>query len=127
MILLLYKLQTGVQIRGRVYERVRGKIADGVNELPDVEFSRTKELGRVNGVDPLGITYLRIRGMWGIGNPVNVFDSVIPTEKNANFFINTILLKEKYLSFLPWLLISRITWQKRYSRIWVMMCVQWIM
>ena len=82
-----------------VYERVRDKISKGVNELQDVEFSETNELGRVNRVDPLGITYLRIRGMWGIENPIKVFDYVVPTEQNSDFFVNAILLKEKYLSF----------------------------
>lgn len=82
-----------------VYERIRDKISKGVNELQDVEFSETNELGRVNRVDPLGITYLRIRGMWGIENPIKVFDYVVPTEQNSEFFVNAILLKEKYLSF----------------------------
>jgi len=82
-----------------VYERVRDKISNGVNELQDVEFSETNELGRVNKVDPLGITYLRIRGMWGIENPIKVFDYVVPTEKNPELFVNAILLKDKYLSF----------------------------
>jgi len=82
-----------------VYERVRDKISNGVNELQDVEFAETNELGRVNRVDPLGITYLRIRGMWGIENPIKVFDYVVPTEQNSDFFVNAILLKEKYLSF----------------------------
>ena len=70
-----------------VYERVRDKISKGVNELQDVEFSETNELGRVNKVDPLGITYLRIRGMWGIENPIKVFDYVAPTEKNSDFLL----------------------------------------
>ncbi|PIZ66483.1 restriction endonuclease [Candidatus Roizmanbacteria bacterium CG_4_10_14_0_2_um_filter_39_12] len=82
-----------------VYERVRDKISKGVNELQDVEFSETNELGRVNRVDPLGITYLRIRGMWGIENPIKVFNYVVPTEQTSEFFVNAILLKEKYLSF----------------------------
>lgn len=82
-----------------VYERVRDKISNGVNELQDVEFSETNELGRINKVDPLGITYLRIRGMWGIENPIKVFDYVVPTEKNPELFVNAILLKDKYLSF----------------------------
>src|SRR3989339_1951473 len=82
-----------------VYERVRDKISKGVNELQDVEFSETNELGRVNRVDPLGITYLRIRGMWGIENPIKGFDYAITTDQNSNFFVNAILLKEKYLSF----------------------------
>src|SRR5690606_27543800 len=48
------------------YERIAEKIKDGVSSIPGVDFGETKELGRVNRVDPLGITYLRIRGMWGI-------------------------------------------------------------
>lgn len=56
------------------YERIRNTISDGIKEVPDVVFSETKELGRVNKVDPLGITNLRIRGMWQIENPRKVFD-----------------------------------------------------
>lgn len=82
-----------------VYEKVKNTISKGVNELPNVEFSKTKELGRVNRVDPLGITYLRIRGMWGIENPIKVFDYITPSEQTSDFFVNAILLKEKYLSF----------------------------
>ncbi|MEO0968680.1 MAG: NgoPII family restriction endonuclease, partial [Cyanobacteria bacterium J06639_18] len=51
-----------------VYKRIANKINSGITEIKDVEFSKTQELGRVNKVDPLGITYLRIRGMWGIQN-----------------------------------------------------------
>jgi hypothetical protein len=58
----------------QVYKRIKNTISKGVKEIPFVEFSETKELGRVNKVDPLGITYLRIRGMWGISNPVNVYN-----------------------------------------------------
>lgn len=46
-----------------IYERIKSVISSGVNAVVDVEFSETRELGRVNRVDPLGITYLRIRGM----------------------------------------------------------------
>lgn len=82
-----------------IYERVRNKIADNINELQDIEFSETKELGRVNKIDPLGITYLRIRGMWGISNPLNVFKYILPGVNDAEFFLNVILKEEKYLSF----------------------------
>jgi hypothetical protein len=82
-----------------VYERVKNKISKGVNELQNVEFAETNELARVNRVDPLGITYLRIRGMWGIENPIKVFNYVAPIDNNSELFVNAILLKEKYLSF----------------------------
>lgn len=81
------------------YERIRNKISKGVNELEGVEFSNTNELARVNRVDPLGITYLRIRGMWGIENPAKVFEYVVRADENVGFFVSAILLTEKYLSF----------------------------
>ena len=82
-----------------IYERIRNKISKGVNELQGVEFAETNELGRVNRVDPLGITYLRIRGMWGIENPIKVFNYVAPVDKTAELSVNALMLKEKYLSF----------------------------
>ena len=41
---------------------MKQKIIAGVTQTTGIEFSPTKELGRVN-IDPLGITSLRIRGM----------------------------------------------------------------
>ena len=61
----------------------------------NVVFSETKELGRVNQVDPLGITNLRIRGMWQIENPRKVFKYLHePTGKE--FELVCIIPKEKY-------------------------------
>jgi len=81
------------------YERVRDQISSGINELPNVELSETTELGRVNRVDPLGITYLRVRGMWGIKNPIRVFEQIASVNTEDDLSLNAIMLKEKYLSF----------------------------
>ncbi len=43
------------------YERIKNTISDGINSISDVEFTETKELGKVKKVDPLGITDLSIR------------------------------------------------------------------
>lgn len=43
------------------YQRLKNTIRDGVNSIEGVEFAETRELGRVNRVDPLGITYMRVR------------------------------------------------------------------
>lgn len=75
------------------------KIPDGLNELNGVELSGTKELGRVNKVDPLGITYLRIRGMWGIENPKNVFNYVVEEQVDKEFNAFALMKKDKYLGF----------------------------
>ena len=82
-----------------VYEKIRGAIATGVNALPDIEFGDTNELGRVNKVDPLGITDLRIRGMWGIKHPARVFDYLPETIIDPDFKVNAIMLTSKYDSF----------------------------
>lgn len=80
------------------YQIIKQKITDGINEIPNVELAITNELGRVNRVDPLGITNLRIRGMWQIQNPRRVFNYLhIPT--NNKFELVSLIPTEKYNSF----------------------------
>ena len=81
------------------YTKIKSKIKDGVEAIPGVEFSETRELGRVNKVDPLGITYLRVRGMWGIENPWTVFKYVYERELNKEFNFFAIINEEKYADF----------------------------
>ncbi|ETB63824.1 TPA: NgoPII family restriction endonuclease [Candidatus Nomurabacteria bacterium] len=82
-----------------IYEKIKDAISDGVNSLPDIEFGETNELGRVNKVDPLGITDLRIRGMWAIKHPNKVFDYISEISNEADFKVNAIMLSSKYNSF----------------------------
>ncbi|MER2008542.1 MAG: NgoPII family restriction endonuclease, partial [Psychrobacillus sp.] len=79
------------------YERITETMKNGVNEIPGVQFSETKELGRINRVDPLGITYLRIRGMWGIEHPGNVFSNYLNTDSN-NTKIYVLMRKSTYIT-----------------------------
>lgn len=85
-----------------IYQRIGNTIKTGIATIADVEFAETKELGRVNRVDPLGITYLRIRGMWHIENPFNVFGLLYHhhhKKKANNLTFSCILRQSKYLSF----------------------------
>jgi hypothetical protein len=81
-----------------IYERIKNELNSGLTAVPDVDFVHTKELGRVNRVDPLGITHLRIRGMWVIENPVKAF-SYVYTPANSQFELACIINAEKYSSF----------------------------
>lgn len=83
-----------------VYERATNAIRNGV-EHSGLELSVTNELGRINDVDPLGITYLRIRGMWGIKHPSIVFVDLFQDQDNAasNFTLSAVMREEKYNSF----------------------------
>jgi hypothetical protein len=80
------------------YQRIKTTISDGIKTIPDVVFADTKELGRVNQVDPLGITNLRIRGMWQIENPRKVFNYLHETT-DKDFELVCIIPTEKYNSF----------------------------
>lgn len=82
-----------------IYERIRTAISSGIINISDIEFSETNELGRVNRVDPLGITYLRIRGMWHIENPLKVFDYIYSPVTNRAFNFMALINNEKYSSF----------------------------
>ena len=83
-----------------IYERIRTKIATGIMEIAEVEFSPTKELGRVNKVDPLGVTYLRIRGMWHIEHPQKVYNYFnLRYLPNKTFRFFALMKESKYLSF----------------------------
>lgn len=60
-------------------------------------YNRIQEC--ISRVDPLGITYLRIRGMWHIENPWRVFDYVYSRNFNAEFNFMCIVNRNKWLTF----------------------------
>lgn len=79
-----------------VYEKIKNAISNGINTIPNVEFTPTKELGKVKKVDPLGITDLRIRGMWHIENPVKTFSYIYNYDDLKEFQLICLMKKEKY-------------------------------
>jgi len=78
------------------YERIKNTISNGIATIPDVEFTETKELGKVKKVDPLGITDLRIRGMWHIDNPNRTFNYIYTYDDTKDFQLICLMKKEKY-------------------------------
>ena len=81
------------------YERIKSTIKNGIETIPNIELAETNELGKLNKVDPLGITYLRIRGMWGIENPLKVFKYVYRRNMDENFNFMCIINDDKWNSF----------------------------
>jgi hypothetical protein len=82
-----------------VYERIKNTISSGINTINDVEFTETKELGKVKKVDPLGITDLRIRGMWHIENLNKTFDYIYQYDDSKAFQLIALMTLDKYASF----------------------------
>src|SRR5574344_1158769 len=81
------------------YERVKNTIIDGLHSIPNIELAPTNELGKIKKVDPLGITDLRVRGMWSIFHPVKVFDYLPKMNLNNNFKFYCVMREEKFNSF----------------------------
>lgn len=79
-----------------VYKRIKDTIKNGIEEIPNIELTETHELGKLQKVDPLGITYLRVRGMWGIENPFRVFNYVYERDMNNKFNFMCIINIDKW-------------------------------
>jgi NgoPII restriction endonuclease len=84
-----------------VYERIINTIRTGINQIENVELAETNELARVNRADPLGITYLRVRGMWHIENPNKIFNYLkeVKSLQTADFKVICLLTAAKFNSF----------------------------
>ena len=78
------------------YLGLKNRIKEGVESIQNVGFEETAELGHINRVDPLGITYMRVRGMWGIENPWKAFNYVFKTNNENGFEFMCIINEEKW-------------------------------
>ena len=66
------------------------------------DVSETKELGKINKVDHLGISSLRVRGMWVIDSPFKQFEYLYKDEdkeESLSFRLIAIIPEDKYNSF----------------------------
>ncbi len=83
-----------------IYEKTLESISKKVHEINHLEFApETNEIAGVRQIDPLGITYLRVRGMWGIDTPHKVFGSLVEFNRESSFSAYALILDEKYKSF----------------------------
>ncbi len=82
-----------------VYTSIKDNLTENIEKIDSIDFSPTNEIGRINYVDPLKITNLRIRGMWLLQPPYKVFDYVHSYDSNAIFQCISIIPSTKYNSF----------------------------
>jgi hypothetical protein len=57
------------------------------------------EIGRLNNVDALKATSLRVRAMWLLEHPARLFSSVLVPPKQGSFVLNVLVSAEKWDSF----------------------------
>ena len=82
-----------------IYDKVHNPIKKEVDSVIDslgLEKGETVEIGKVKRVDPLGITELRIRGMWQIQNPLEVYENFCKIENPDKFHLFALMRKDKY-------------------------------
>ncbi|MBI1972832.1 NgoPII family restriction endonuclease [Candidatus Woesearchaeota archaeon] len=77
------------------YKKVRRPIMEGLKNLK-IQMSETRELARLNKVDPLQITDLRVRGMWQIKTPLKFFSDILKLEVGKQLSVFAIMKKEKF-------------------------------
>ncbi len=85
-----------------IYENIHIPLKEEIDDLlkkKKVEIGKTRELGKVKKADPLGITNLRIRGMWHIENPIKVYADFCKLDEGKAFSLFAIMDKSKYNSF----------------------------
>lgn len=86
------------EVYHKVHDPIKNKV-DSVLDSLGLEKGKTIEIGKVKRVDPLGITELRIRGMWQIQNPLKVYEDSCSISDKDKFHLFALLRKEKYNSF----------------------------
>tara|TARA_B100001057_G_scaffold362997_1_gene365636 strand:- start:229 stop:1071 length:843 start_codon:yes stop_codon:yes gene_type:complete len=79
------------------YDEKIKPIVDTIKQS-DLDLSETQELGRINKVDQLGVSSLRIRGMWIFQNPRKVFKELKLFSKKNTFELFCIMKRSKFES-----------------------------
>ena len=82
-----------------VYTSIKDSLSNVLKNSNEFDFSKTNEIGRINYVDPLKITNLRIRGMWLLQPPYKVFDYLKLYDYNANFQSIALISNENYFNY----------------------------
>lgn len=87
-----------------IYQSISSRLSDAVRDAihgSGLEYSETRELGRVNRADPLGRASLRVRGMWQIMDPARAFDGIAPPLDGKEFYAYAIMEEGKFRSMGP--------------------------
>ena len=84
-----------------VYLKLMNVISESLEKLEKdgMTLGESKELARINDIDPLKLAQMRIRGMWIIPSPKKVFEDIININTNDELLIIAIMKKEKFELF----------------------------
>lgn len=80
-----------------VYENLSEDVSSAIADS-GLQSEDTNELAKFDMVDPLGITILRVRGMWMLKHPNKIFQAQAGIERSSDFDIRALMLVDKYES-----------------------------
>lgn len=83
----------------KIYEHAENVIRGGLESIEGIDLADTKELGRINEVDHLGISDLRVRGMWLIKSPFLHFGYLTDKITDYSFKLVALIPEDKYRKF----------------------------
>jgi len=87
---------TCIADNANTYDMIFDKLAVTVTDLGGEPGN---EIGRLNNVDPLRATSLRIRAMWLLEHPARVFQSVLLPPEHGAFVLNVLVSADKWDSY----------------------------
>lgn len=79
-----------------VFERARNAVRTGFS---DDELANTVEIAKISKTDALGSAHLRVRPMWILKHPKEVFSEYIHISENASINVVAILPKHKFENY----------------------------
>ncbi|MFL2819275.1 MAG: NgoPII family restriction endonuclease [Candidatus Puniceispirillales bacterium] len=79
------------------YSNLLNNLTEHMN-MSDFSFSQTDEIGRLNNIDPLDYTHLRVRSMFILKNPLKIFE-FCKINKTSDLNVFCIMTNKKYFSF----------------------------
>lgn len=78
------------------YDNVFDQIAISITNLGGNDGN---ELGRLNAIDPLKATSLRVRAMWLLEHPAKLFEAFLVPPEEDTFVLNVLISEDKWHSF----------------------------
>jgi hypothetical protein len=85
--------------RNDTYRSLHAAIQSGIASISDVEFAPTVELGKVRNCDRTGRTALRIRGMWSLKKPGEMFRDIQGVKHTDAQNLHALIREEKWKRF----------------------------
>jgi hypothetical protein len=80
----------------KTYDLIFDKISLTVSDLGGEPGN---EIGRLNDVDNLKATSLRVRAMWLLEHPANLFEAIFTPTKSNSFVLNVLISLEKWNTY----------------------------